>query len=109
MPFSFTVIQKCGDEEALPGDHPFKPFKEATSCGCLHFNTLIHEHHGPCLCPYAFTGIQFNFNDLHVISVDLVIDYIRHFLASLCCSKKALFSNRIELRCFVSELLMKAS
>jgi hypothetical protein len=77
---------KNGHEERFAGEEAFAGAEEAAheAAGLLgavaedrlHGDAVIHEHHAAGFGDDGFAGIEFDFDELHVVAVDLVVDFV---------------------------------
>ncbi len=76
------VVHKGGDEETLAGDQAFETCEQAAACTGLHFDTVFHVGHCAYFCAHTLAWVEFNFNELQVVSIDFMIDNISHTYTS---------------------------
>ena len=84
--FSAAFILEHGHEKRFSGQQPFtraeeRPNETAVLLGAvtknrLHRDPVIHVHHAPGLGDCGLTGIEFNFNKLHVVAVDVIVNFV---------------------------------
>ena len=73
-----SVVEKGGDEKAFTRDHALEPLEHSAACGGLHLDSRSHVHHGPGFGTNALARVEFDFDQLHVVSVNFVIDDVAH-------------------------------
>ena len=88
MCFFVSAVCENRHEQAFTGEEPFtRPhqfshkaaFTICTRCITkygVHFNIIILVHHGAGFSHRAFSGIKFNFHELHFSAQDFKIDFI---------------------------------
>src|SRR6185436_7370879 len=90
-------ILKDGHEQRFPGQQPFPGAHQAAqeparAAGLmrtiaedgLHLDALLHVHHPAGFSDDRFRWIQFHLHKLHVVAVDLVINFV-HRVHSIWC------------------------
>ena len=92
LPFDLAAVEKHGHEQGLAGEQPFAGAHEgseetgvllrAVSQDGFHIDVILHEHHAAGLGHDGLLGVQFDFDELHFVAKDLVIDFV-HFVHTL--------------------------
>ncbi|MCH7926262.1 MAG: aldo/keto reductase, partial [Planctomycetes bacterium] len=76
---------ECGEKERFPGDHSFSGVEKLAEESLvlagiakngLHFDSLGHVHHRPRLGDHHLIRIERDFDKLHVIAEQLVVDLV---------------------------------
>lgn len=76
---------ECGEKERFPGDHSFAGVEKLAEESLvlagiakdgLHFDSVGHVHHGPRLGDHHLVRIECDFDKLHVVAEQLVVDLV---------------------------------
>ena len=78
MGLARTFMNEARDKETFARQHALETGKQTTAGIGLHGDAVAHIGHGPGFGPNPFARVQFDFNQLHFIADDFIIDDICH-------------------------------